>query len=200
MWKAFLKFQRRNRKTLWKFSVPILLCAALVNGGWTRVDQLALVVGNRPITLSEVRARVYLQSGGCLSEPLTAENKKQIERMIASEKLYQAATEFGKFKLQPRIIRQAMRVINLSRGFRLLNKEQLQKCHISLPLLEEILRRELVVRHYIQSRSGLIKSGKDSLMILASRLEPDIPVVNLLFRTDQEKNIPDSTVIQSEKH
>ena len=194
MWIALRKFQSKSKLTLWKFSAPILLFLIIANGGWTGVDRLALVVGDRPVTLSEVRAWIYLQSGECLSEPLTAEARQQIERMIASEKLYQTATEFGGFKFPPLILRQALRVMDSSRGFRLLNS------HVSLSLLEEVLRRELVVQHYIRSRSGSLKPGEDALTTLASGLEPDVPVVNLLFQEPPAKSISTPDTIQSEKH
>ncbi|RLE23426.1 MAG: hypothetical protein DRJ08_02570 [Acidobacteria bacterium] len=172
----------------------------IFNGGWTQTDRLALVAGNRPVTLSEVRAWVYLQSGQCLSGQVTAENRQQIIRMIAMEKLYQAATEFGKFELPPRIVRQALRVVDSSRGFRLLNTIHLRDCHVSLPLLEEVLRRELVAQHYIRSHSASVKPGEDALIVLASSLEPDIPVVNLLFHESQTKNKSVLGAIQPEKH
>lgn len=145
------------------------------------MDRLALIVENRPVTFSEVRAWVYLQDGACLSEPLTAENRKLINRMIALEKLYQVATEFGRFTFQPPVLRQALRVVDSNRGFTLLDTGNLQHCRISRPLLEEALRRELVVQHYMRSRSGSVKAGEDGLIALASSLEPDVPVVNLLF-------------------
>ncbi|NOY21985.1 MAG: hypothetical protein GXO70_00540 [Acidobacteria bacterium] len=200
MWKALLKFQRRSKLTLWKFSAPILIFLTIANGGWTQVDRLALVVGNRPVTLSEVRAWVYLQSGECLSEPLKTADRKQINRMIAAEKLYQVGTQFGKFKFQPQALRQALRVVDSNRGFRLLDSGYLQRCHISLPLLEEVLRRELVVQHYIRSRSGSVKPGADTLTVLASGLKPDVLVVNLLFQENPAKNTSDSGPLQSEKH
>jgi len=200
MWIALRKFQSKSKLTLWKFSAPILLFLIIANGGWTGVDRLALVVGDRPVTLSEVRAWIYLQSGECLSEPLTAEARQQIERMIASEKLYQTATEFGGFKFPPLILRQALRVMDSSRGFRLLNSHFLANCHVSLSLLEEVLRRELVVQHYIRSRSGSLKPGEDALTTLASGLEPDVPVVNLLFQEPPAKSISTPDTIQSEKH
>ncbi len=200
MWKPLLKFQRRSKLTLWKFSAPILLFLTIVNGGWTQVDRLALVVGDRPVTLSEVRAWVYLQSGECLSEPLKTADRKQINRMIASEKLYQVSTEFGKFRFQPRALRQALRVLDSNHGFRLLDSSHLQHCRVSIPLLEEVLRRELVVQHYIRSRSGSVKPGEDTLTVLASGLKPDVPVVNLLFQEIPVKNTSDSDPFQPEKH
>ncbi|NOZ13893.1 MAG: hypothetical protein GXO69_09660 [Acidobacteria bacterium] len=165
-----------------------------------RIDRLAFVVGKRPVTLSEVRAWVYLQSGTCLPSPLTNKNKQQIQRIIASEKLYQAATKFGRFSFHPRIVRQAMRVMDLNRGFRFLDKDCLHACHVSLSLLEEVVRRELVVQHYIRSRSSSVKPGEDTLLVLAAGLEPDIPVENLLFPMSDEKNIAGSGIIQPEKH
>ncbi len=200
MWIPLLRIQRRSKLTLWKYSAPILLLLIIFNGGWTQADRLALVVGERAITLSEVRAWVYLQDGACLSEPLTAEDMKRINRMIASEKLYQAGTEFGRFEFRPRILRQALRIVDASRGFHLLNSSHLENCHVSLPLLEEVLRRELVVQHYIRSRSGSVKPGEDALTILASSLEPDVSVVNLLFNESPTKETEVSVPLQSEKH
>ncbi len=200
MLKALLKFQRKSKLTLWKFSAPVFFFLIIVNGGWTGVDQLAFVVGDRPVTLSEVRAWVYLQSGECLSEPLTAGNREQIERMIASEKLYQTATEFGEFELSPQMLRQALLLLDSCQGFLLLDSLHLGKCHVSLPLLEEILRREIVVQHYIRSRSGSLKPGEDPLITLSSGLEPDVPVVNLLFQEPRAKSISSPGTIQSEKH
>ena len=200
MWKLFRKFQRKSKPISWRFSAPILLLLVIANGGWTPVDRLALVVGNRPVTLSEVRTWAYLEYGQCLPASLAGGEEGFVNHIIAMEKLYQTATEFGTFKLSPLIVRQALRAVDANRGFQLLDSNRLIACHISLSMLKEILRRELVVQHYIRSRSGAVKPGEDVLMTLASALKPDVPVVNLLFQKAPGKNIPDSGTYSTEKH
>ncbi len=178
MWMLFQIFRKRNKRILWKFSFFFLMMSA---SAWTPVDRLAFVVGSRPVTLSEVRAWVYLQSGSCLPFPLTANGKQDVLRMIASEKLYRKAMEFGGNNLRVGELRRALRLLDMNRGFRLLDPSRLHKCGVSLPVLEEVLRRELVVQHYIRSHSALVKPNEDGLMTLAATLDRNIPVTNLIF-------------------
>lgn len=186
MWNRYLRWQPGNRLTSCKFRNCLLLIGlAVVSLGWKPVDRLAFVVGERPVTLSEVRAWYYLHEGQCLPARLNAKSKQLLNRMIETEKLYGVASGYGTFKVDAAWLELAFHVIDNLHHYTFLDNAALIRCGISRELLEVVLKRDLTVQRFIQTRGGSLTSHEnephDRLLDIAGKSASDVTVINLLF-------------------
>lgn len=170
--------------TLWRYSLLLLLFVSV--GAWCRepVDRVALVIGERAVTLSEVRAWYSVHTGRPLPPALTVRDRQLITRMIAIERLYEVAELYGVFRLDDEWFRLAVYMMDELSGFRLSNPAWQRQNQVAPGVLVDVLRRNLRVFRFVQARVGLMGTDRSltvNMQVLADREATDVSVTNYLF-------------------
>ncbi len=184
MWSRSANWLRKKNMTSWRFSLVLLLFLTVFVHAREPADRIALVVGQRAVTLSEVRAWYGFQTGKALPETLTTQDQQLINQMIAVERLYEVAELYGVFELDDAWFRMAIYLLDELSGYRLSDPRWQRDNRIAPGILVEVMRRNLRVFRFVQARIGLMHDNKERSMDmqeLAGREAADVTVTNYLF-------------------
>ena len=182
MWKKSAIWRRKKNRMLWRFSLLFCLTCTVLGADKVPIDRIALIVGNRPVTLSEVRAYYAFHTGRPLPEVFSASDTELLQRMIHIERLFEQVRLYGGGQMQDGWFRLAVHVLNANHGYLFNNGYWLKSCGISEKLLLSIMARELRVLRFIEARTGGRTENVDQLLSDFARDEAaEIAVSNHLF-------------------
>jgi len=182
MWKKSVNWPRKKSMTLWRSSLLLFIALSLPASDGELIDRVALLVGNRPVTLSEVRAYYAFHTGRPLPRQLNEADRDLIRRMMNVERLHEMVRRYGGGEMQDGWFRLAVHVLNGAHGYLFTQHFWMASCNISEGLLFDVLARELRVLRFIQARTGGVPDDNaDLLAQMAEREAGEITVTNYLF-------------------
>ncbi len=184
MWSRSANWPRKKNMTSWRFSLALILFLTVSSFGREPVDRIALVIGERAVTLSEVNAWYGLHTGKSLPEMLSDQDRQLIRQMIATERLYEVAELYGVFELDDAWFRLAIYMMDELSGYRLSDPVWQKENRIAPGILVEVMRRNLRVFRFVQARVGLMHDEQEQsldMITLADREAADVTVTNYLF-------------------
>jgi len=160
--------------------LALLLATMAVAGQWKEMDRVALIVGDRPVPLSEVRAYVWLHAGQVLPEQVNEQVRSLVSRMERMEQLYESRRRYGTDDIEPRWMRLAVHFLANS-GFPALDPAGADRPVVSGEMVRRVFHREMTVLRFVQGRTGGLMDDPDALSGLMEREAADIRVTNYLY-------------------
>ena len=180
MLRRFRRSPIGKKRTFCRYSLLVLLAVTVAAGPWREVDRVALIVGNRPVPLSEVRAYYWLHTGRAWPNVPTEAVEPVVIRMGQMERLYESRRQYQDTRLAERWTRLAIQFLANS-GFPGLDPAGTGKVAPSLGMVRSVLVRELVVMRLVQAQRMIAEDGAVTLEDLVEQEAPDIRLTNYLF-------------------
>jgi len=119
------------------FFVPIVIFAKI-----EEINSVAFSINSEPVTITEVRAYLLLESGNCNIIDL---KKAELENAINYEKVFYIITKYRKFTFKKMRFKIASYMLE---DYYFLNNEKLKYCKIDKKILDSVLLKYLTVTNF----------------------------------------------------